>query len=549
MNARHEWVLATVLVAALVALCVMVGWPYAMTRMVHIDEFNNLYSARLLDAYRAADASGPVETYLLAVSGLTRDATSTFEMLGILRRLFFWLLLCGLCIVPLGLPNLKPVERATLLVMAFLCVPLWRHGIEVRHDQFLGFGLAALYVLAERARQAPLPFAGAAAAGAIVVFMQLNAPKGFALGLPALALLLLVIDRSGGNTRRALGGVVAGSVATVAAVFALYAADSSLERYLHGLVAFSGSALAAGRFSPMPSLRYFLVSAPAQTALALLTVAVAVRRAKRRQLDAVTLAAAFFALTLAAFIANPNPFPYNMSWLGFGVLIAMTPGLALATEWAAKRGFNAPLPALAAVVLTAISALLTCQRDAFLTMPLDGQRAIIAAAEELSAPDQPILDVGGLVATRPPASKHWLVHSLVLRDYLDGKRESVVTIADKTAPPVLIRYYRWAWLPREQLAELEKTYVPVSEQLWVLGCRANGDFTCRLRRAGRYLLTAERATSIDGVAQNDGAILELSAGEHPLSSDGAVRLAWLGPRATKLPAVPDFAPMFRGNEL
>jgi hypothetical protein len=546
VNRSAELVLATVLVAALVGLCVMVGWPYAMTRIVHIDEFNNLYSARLLDAYRSFNASDTVELYLLAVSRLTRDAGTTFEMLAILRVCFFWLLVGGLCIVPLGLPGLKPLERATLLVLAFLCVPLWRHGIEVRHDQFLGFGLAALYVLTERARQSQLPLFGYAAAGAIAVFMQFNAHKGFALGIPSLGFLLFVTDRRGGNTRCALAGIVGGASLMFALVFSLYAADGLLSRYLQKILAFSDAALAAGRFSPMPSLRYFLLSAPIQTGLAIFALVVAVRRAKNRQLDAVTLGAAFFLLSLAAFIANPNPFPYNMSWLGFGVLIGASQGLLLFAEWAAKQNLSA---ALAVVVLTAGAAILTWSRDAFLTTPLDGQRAIISAAEELTTPDQPILDGGGLVATRPPASKHWLIHSLVLRDYLDGKRDSVITIADKAAPPVLIRYYRWNWLPANQIAEFEKTYVPVSDQLWVLGCRSNGDFTCRLRRAGRYVLKSEHPTSIDGVSQNDGAVIELAAGEHPLSSEGAVQLAWLGPHAMKLPEVAPFAPMFRGNEL
>jgi len=545
VSSRFELVLATVLVAALVALCVMVGWPYAMTRIVHIDEFNNLYSARLLDAFRSFNASDTVETYLLAVSRLTRDATSTFEMIAILRVFFFWLLIGGLCIVPLGLPGLRPLERATLLVLAFLCVPLWRHGIEVRHDQFLGFGLAALYVLTERARQS-LSFIGYAAAGAIAVFMQFNAHKGFALGIPALGFLLFVTDRRGGNTRRALAGIAAGAALIIASVFALYASDGLLARYLQKLLVFSDAALAAGRFSPMPSLRYFLLGAPIQTGLAIFALVIAARRARNRQLDAVTLGAAFFLLSLAAFIANPNPFPYNMSWLGFGVLIGASQGLPLFAEWAERRRFSA---ALAIAGFTFATAALTWNRDAFFTTPLDGQRAIITAAEELTSPDQPILDVGGLVATRPPASKHWLIHSMVLRDYLDGKRDSVVTIAEKAAPPVLIRYYRWAWLPAKQLAEIEKTYVPVSDQLWVLGCRSSGDFTCRLLRTGRYVLKSEHPTSIDGVSQNDGAIIELAAGEHPLSSEGAVQLAWLGPHAMKLPEVAPFAPMFRGNDL
>lgn len=539
MTRRLEVVLAASIIAALLTCGVLVAWPYALTRTIHIDEFNNLYAARLLDLYRDANASETVELYLLAVAALTRDLTSTFAMLMTLREFFFWLLTAGLCVIPLGVPGLRPMSRAALLTMGVLCAPLWRHGIEVRHDALLGIGFAALYVLTERARAGGFTLIGSCAAGAIAVFMQLNAHKGFALSVPALGLLLLVARQRGALSRTA-ALVVAGGAAMLVAVFTLYAAEGHLTRYLHALLQFSDYTRAADRFSGAPSLWYFARAAPVQTALALAAVIAAIPRVRRRQLDAVTLGAAFFLVSMATFFANPNPYPYNLSWLGFGVLAGAAQGLAVLET----RG-GSVATTLTIVLLCALTGTLAWRRDAFFSVKLDGQRALIEAAELLTAPNQPVLDLGGLVATRPPASRDWLVHSLLMRDYLAGRRENVDTIADTTAPPVLLRSYRWNWIPPAQVAELEKTYTPVTEQLWVLGCRTTGVSTCLLRRAGRYLLRG--AAELDGVTRSDAAIVELAAGAHALNGDA--QLAWLGPTATTLPEVARVEPLFQGNDL
>lgn len=536
---------ATVLVV--IIGCVFIGWPYAMTRIVHVDEFTNLYSSRLLDAYRSSNASDSVEMFQVVSGWLTRGLETTFEMIVRLRALFFATFVAGLCLVPFGLPGVRPEARGVLLLLAFLFVPLWRHGIEIRHDPLLGFGLAALFVVTDRARVAQLPAWANAIAGAVAVMMQLNAHKGFVLSLPALALLLFVTHRRGGNVRATFVQIAAGGLAMLLSTYAVYAAQGHLERYLHKFVAFSEAALAANRFSPLPTLTYLLRNSPVQVALALFALIVAAPRIWRRRLDALTLGVAFFLIALVAFLANPNPYPYNMSWLGFGILAGAVQGFVALAEFAAKRGLSFTPVAITIAALIAITATFAWRNDRFLATDFDGQRNLITAAENLTAPDQPILDVGGLVATRPPASRDWLVHSLLMRDYLAGRRESIVAMADKTAPPVLIRYYRWSWLPAAQVAELEKTYVPVSDQLWVLGCRSQG--SCRLRRTGRYLVNSEFDLSIDGTSQPDGAIIELTAGEHQLVTTGAVQLAWLGPHATQLPVVPKFEPLFQGNEL
>src|SRR5690606_2195181 len=99
------------------------------------------------------------------------------------------------------------------------------------------------------------------------------------------------------------------------------------------------------------------------------------------------------------------PFPYN--------LLLVAPFFCLAALDGAgrlRRGARGAVLGLLLVANLAGLALVVRQRP-YLRYPSSFQLGFAEAAEEMTGPGEPVLDGIGLVVTRPPADRDWLIHS------------------------------------------------------------------------------------------------------------------------------------------
>jgi hypothetical protein len=184
-----------------------------------------------------------------------------------------------------------------------------------------------------------------------------------------------------------------------------------------------------------------------------------------------------------------------------------------------------------------------------MTRTNEAQLSYIGAAEAMTDPARDtVLDGVGLVLTRRPPDRDWMLHSLWMGDYRAGRRTGFGDMMRARPSPVVLGNYRWGWLPDRDLAVLHERYVALYPELYVLGSAptgAAGEFT--IHYAGRYIVEPKppggaAALRVDGQPLGGGA-LELGAGTHRYDGAGAAGIVvyWLGPagqRPIVLPLVP-----------
>jgi hypothetical protein len=540
--------------AAALLLVVAAGLSAALTRHVHVDEFHNVYSMQLCGAFQVCAAADPVELYLVLGGLVTGLFETSAAMLVVLRVIFFsmWLGLF-VAIATVATPQRRDVvTRGPALLIAVCFWPLWRHGFEVRHDVVLALGVVALIALAERARYAALPWHALAMGGAVAALMQVNAHKAATLWGPGLVVIGLLDAR---HVARGRGAWVA-RVMRGGAVFAVFLLLSlamllglmgllgALPAYLDGLAHFVDYAGAAVPFSGVRVWLEIVRTAPVVSALAVLGLLRAAHGLRHRRLDDSSVPALFSLLVALALFANPTPYPYNMTWMAPPLVLLAVPGAATAvaavTRWAPQATARVVVVAAAfGLVAPLIGVRLA---DHWFRLDSTGQRAVMAAAEALTAPTDSVLDGVGLVPSRPPPSKDWILHSLFLPDQQGGERETFRAIIERDAPPVLIGgHYRFRWLNDADRRAIDAAYVPLSRQLYVLGGAFAGPLAeFHVRRAGRYRVRATDASvsavTVDGVRHPSGSVVELPLGRRRVVvSHGGSEVLWLGPTLTEPP--------------
>ncbi|HKO50987.1 MAG TPA: hypothetical protein VJV79_24935, partial [Polyangiaceae bacterium] len=259
-----------------------------------------------------------------------------------------------------------------------------------------------------------------------------------------------------------------------------------------------------------------------------------------------------FALSGVSIFLNPTPFPYNLIWLTPAWLLMATFGLA--ESWRlfarARRGPTLRVSLAALVAALALLCFWNCQQDPYYRKRWDAQLRVVASAEALTGPNDPVLDLCGLVVSRPPVAKDWVVHSLFMPAYHAGQRESVRQIIERVWPPVAITVYRWSFLDRGDWLALRRNYVRFSDDVWTLG-QALGPSNTRfqIHRAGRYQVRAlGDAGTLDGRAIRGGDALWLARGNHALRTSTSFTIAWNGPGTPGAPP-PAAKPLFEPGEL
>lgn len=529
----------------------------ASFRQLHVDEFHNVYTMQLASVFGHPDYADPLELFHVLGSLVSRCFDQSLSMFAALRQVFGAIFVVLLVALARAQPFFTDARgRLAALVGSAAFWPAWRHGFEIRHDVLLALGVVALYVLTlgvGKARSHSARWTGndssAAIAGFVAALMQLNSHKAMTLWGPALLVIAVLAGRRAPSAPwraavRAVGLEAAGAAAGVALgflAFAVVGAPGTLAAYVDRLVHFAAYASGAYRFSPLPILEHIATRATVATSLALLFLGVACRRLVRRQAtqeELVTLV--FFGATLLALVVNPTPFPYNLVWVAPAVILAAAGGARVVVDALASRIEPTRL-GMILVLAAAVQAMACAGTDRFMRKGQALQREVIDAAEQLTAPDEPVFDAAGLVPSRPPASRYWILHSLFMDEYRAGRRETVRQIIEREAPPVMVRgHYRFDWLGDDDLHAIDESYIPVSKQVWVLGARVDApQARVAIRRAGRYVLEVPGGGSgaVDGAAVAPGAPLALAVGPHEVEAPIGSRLVWVGPRLFTPPAL------------
>ena len=541
---------------AVVLFLVCAGFSYR--RHVHIDELSGLYAIQLGAAFGHADY-GTIELSSVLFRPLARWlATSERLFVG-----FRWLelsALLGLCWsiarVQRSLPS--PLGRAGVFFAAVSFGPLWRHGFEVRHDMFVAFALVLLAWAAERAREGRLDGWAAGVTGCGMLIAQANSSKAFTIWLPGLALCALLAARGRRpwlpHLARACARFVPGIVLGAALIAAVFGAAGMLGEYGQQLRQFTNfSATPPYRLSALPLLTFAVERAPVHAFFVLLgLLSVALRLLTRRSLDEAHVPLGLFAISALSLIVNPTPFPYNLTWLTPAWLSLAAYGAAQAFGWLARTPGRARLLAPSAVAAGALALgfFWSCEQDPYYRRNWHAQQRVIAAAEALTGPDDPVLDLCGLVLSRPPAAKDWIVHSLYMPAYHAGQRETVRHIIERVWPPVAITVYRWSFLDRADWLAFRRNYVRFSDDVWTLGRTIEPQRNeLEVQRAGRYQVRAEGdAGTIDGRAIRGGDVLRLERGKHATLTAQSYTIAWIGPGSPGTPP-PAANPLFEQGEL
>ncbi len=512
-------------------------------RHVHVDEFQQAANAQIIVRFSRADLASGVEPWMVPYGLLTQKIVSSMDVVVVGRAVFAVLALC--CLVALGQSQtFDPSRRGrAVATCALVCsLPLWRHGIEVRHDFFQLPAAAAAFWLLSMASQKRASFAVAVVAGTLCALAALNCLKAVVVFAPLLVLAAAVSGPTLSGRLWVVGGVAVGGLGGIALTAAglwitghgvlAWQTTVDLVRALGG----RSSDLSYDRFDPWSLSAGFIIAEPLLVVGLILTFVSAVsgrfvERFVARLLLAPVATAALFLLI------NPTPYPYNM--------IAIAPFLVLAgvasLHLLAVRVGVPPEVGLLLVILQLATTGRAVLRDPYLTANNSSQAERIAVAEALTGPGDPVLDGVGMVSTRPPATNDWLLHSALMRAYMAGRRESFAAVL-QTAPPVVITNYRWAWLPADVAAVLERSYVKLANDLWVLSPTSDPQTgTVRLARAGRYLVDGdiEGPIHLDNVQTSTGEIVKLPAGTLRVAGAGSqqLRLVWVGPQLSALPAI------------
>jgi hypothetical protein len=168
------------------------------------------------------------------------------------------------------------------------------------------------------------------------------------------------------------------------------------------------------------------------------------------------------------------------------------------------------------------------------------QQAIMAVAEAMTAPEDPVFDSIGLVPTRRAPSFTWFVNMTNVQGFTGT---SMTRSWGADVPPVIIPSYRFSFLQPEDGKFIQNRYVPIRRDLYVLGTALTTPGTKRAwtcQRTGRYAVVPVRA-SANGL-RVDGEILapgfhDVTAGAHDLEvlPDSPCVLVWAGPNIQTYP--------------
>jgi hypothetical protein len=559
-----------VLLLAIVAILVWSSARLAAIRLYQVDECQNVFMARVLATGQASVFFTYPSLFLVGLlAPLAHYASHSVALFDTARFLFlaiFWLNL--LLMGAIGGRRLLSLCGLFALVAAATLAPLWDYGFEIRHDNLI---LAGLLLIWWAVRVRAFGVYSFALAGAVTVAALFVAVKSVVYMLPlSLAILAFPPPQHKTPRRQLILAWAAGAIGAVILVRLLYGTGGAWQSYFsvfRNVAAYSATEARPGqveRFWPWSTLGRLPAQTPLLLALCLAACAATALQLARQPKSSVTwdsdLPEVLLLLgALAALLANPTPYPYNLlNVVPFAFLLAFRYGLELRDLLRTRRRL---WPLAGAVLVTVHLVPFVVATSRHFQRTNTRQRALMQLAESLTDPvSDPVYDAVGMVPTRPGIDFHWYLHSLNM--YLTRAPGHHVRdlLAAKPAA-VFIPNYRTDWLPPEDHDFIRRRYVPLADDFWVLGCELPpGGGVFNIVHAGRYCITALQPTNqiesgaaagldcaaaeaqgfvpgtLDGVPLARHAV-QLSAGAHRVETTGDCHpmVVWVGPRLDGVP--------------
>jgi hypothetical protein len=539
------------------ALLAWLSWHLAKERIYQVDECQNLFVATLLANNLGDFFMTSVSLYVVSLMLLARDLTQSAELFTAARLVAlttFWINI--LLLAAATGERLRSVRGLTVIAAAATLAPLWDYGLEVRHDNLL---LTTLLLIWLFVRVWTWGWLSLFLIGVLSVVGEFVAFKAFVYTIPLT--LFAVLSPAPGNDGASVSRLsaalawLAGAASAAIAVRGAYAALGVWNLYTRDLAGIFAVAGGADRLTPIPTLLRVVHQSPLLVVVAAMgwwLVVRSVRPGWSRIRRAVLPEAVLVLLAFTALVMNPAPHPYNLVNLVPFLFLFGYRSLVLVLERVPREQQSAAV-VVVAIALAAHVGLFTTVSVRHFSMTNDRQRTVMAAAEALTDPVKDFVYDGiGMVPTRRSINRDWLIHSLYLNKFLASPASSVREMLRQKPASVLIQSYRTDWLAPADHAFIKSRYIPLSDELWVLGTRlSQGGGTFEVVHPGRYIVVQSTDPSqavigaqppgsmmkVDGQPLAGG-IVVLAVGLHSIEgpADAQPSVVWIGP---KLPQLPD----------
>ncbi len=520
----------------------VLGLNYVLNRHFQPDEFVLSKSINILNFPKELQDIIYIQFFMVPLSFFTKYLATSKEILQFLRVVFYVLMLMSIFILS-NFSIQKKHYWAKMMVLIFLLTqyPLWRFGIEIRHEVILLFSLACssyffIKNLCLESDDGKLMLA----AGLSLGLMGQTAYKGlvYSVGMSGIMLVFLVIKNkfSFKKSLKSFVQLMAGYLCFCTIALLILYFSGHLSDFVSVYKRMLSQSLSGRNFFPTEIFKDLVVTTPLTIIIAISFIFKSVRRVMLTgfanslvSLYTLTLIC-FFTLTL---FLSPIPFRYNIIIYLSTILIFIVNEIDY--DWLERNKLKNSI----FVAVNLIVFIFSAGQDYYLRYSNKFQFDYIKTAEDLSSPDGRIIDGMGIVATRPAARKEWALYFAQMPNYLKGEFEYFLDAFLTKTPEIAITNYRWNWLREEDLKILKERYIQIGEHMWILGAelyQRKGTF--EIYKAGRYKIIKKLKSS--KVIINKKEVIEsivfLEQGESQYEIEGGpATLLWLGPTAMTIP--------------
>jgi hypothetical protein len=561
-------VISMALLVAGIGTLAYLSFYLAAMRMYQVDECLNVWAARMITTGKTTPGMELFQLILSWVMPAGARAADLFASARLITFMIFWLNLILLALAT-G-ERILSLRWLVALAGAATLAPLWDYGFEVRHDNLLLTGVLLMWGVV---RFQPPRLGAFFFLGACFIGLEFVSIKAIMYTFP-IALGIFVFPPPGARPARwklfaawCLGGVVA----FVALRFILKLGGLGQESL--GTVQNTASIpMHAQRFWPIPlTLPRLMTQTPLLVAMviaAFITCGATLIRRGRAALnwDGMLPELLLLSAALVALFANPNPYPYNLLHVApYAFLVAYRYG-AMLWKQLPQRSMLAPL-ALSMFAFTHLTPFGIATHRHW-AMSNFRQERLMSLTEDLTDPEKDtIFDGIGMVPTRTTCDIGTFIHGQSLSAMVNTSGSRIRDLLAAHPPSVVILSYRTDWLPAEDHEFIRGRYVPLADDLMVLGnLLPAGGGTFEVFHAGRYRITSAEGSSIcgtyeeprdfkealakreepralsatiDGVPLN-GKPVELSVGTHRLACapGQTAAVVWMGPHLDEVERMP-----------
>jgi hypothetical protein len=516
----------------------------SLNRIYQVDELEAVFNARLIATREAPNylvgaplmVLGPM-TWLAAVIA---RAAILMRVERLLFLLVFWTNL--VLVVQCAGFRLRSSRGVCALMLVATLAPLWDYGFEIRHDNL---GLTAILMAWKSARPLQSDRRRILLLGFLCAIAQFLTFKAFAYMIP-IAMFAVVAARV--EERRPLFrsavALLAGAAAGVGSVVLIHWMTGTWAPFMTELRSTGEIVSMVTPFTARFPLSRLVHQSPLLVVIAAGGFVYSLRDVPSVKTwfsrESLLPEAALLIGAIAAILANPTPFPYNLV-----LLVPQAAILCLRLEplaerlWRTSLGWQMVL--LGCVFVHGLTWLVETRRH--LVMTNARQAELMTLAEDMTDPKQhAVLDGTGFVPTRNPPNRYWLIHSFTVRKFENGDYPSIPSQLAEGRTAVIIPNYQLLWLQRPTWQFIVEHYVPLARDFLVPGGILRGagvhEWTCIV--PGRYYVGSDGgrgSLSVDG-RPTRGGVAVLGRGRHAIASSAAnTYVVWLGPHLNVPPAL------------